>query len=130
MNSKQQQAIDRILDNFDFKIVKTVMDFLKWKWYSTRARKMVIPDIPEIKSTARRLLIEAANDPKKNSIILTGGLLAEKIDGHFFQLSFVVTDYYDDIAEDSKSEKKEKREKRKIKRTEVEANSAFFGLEI
>lgn len=52
-----QEAIDEIMDNFDFERVHKVMDFLNWKWFSADANSEV-PDPSELRKSARKQIKE------------------------------------------------------------------------
>lgn len=51
---KTQKFIDEIMDEFDFKCVKDVMNFLKWGLYMNG--KESIPTEPELRRYARNLI--------------------------------------------------------------------------
>lgn len=51
------EAIDDVLDNFDFETVKKTMDALQWLWYDT----IGVPEIPDLRKCARRLLQEVTD---------------------------------------------------------------------
>jgi hypothetical protein len=68
-----QHQIDNIMDTFDFKKVKSIMRYLKWKWNDEESS----PDEYEIRSHARHCLKEAA----KNAGYATGGFQAYKVEG-------------------------------------------------
>lgn len=95
-----QEQIDEILDHFKFDEVKKTMDALHWLWYDC----VGVPEIPDLRQCARRLLNEVGNEVMKNNEMTseanraTGGFRAqayryldeEKI---YFRLSFEVTSY-------------------------------------
>lgn len=83
-----QDQIDNILDCFDFERVKEIMD--KTDWYWSGEDKNTIPEIPELRKEARRLLNNIKN---KNSGYVTscGGFTAEKIAENGLELRFEVT---------------------------------------
>ena len=67
MTEQQQEAIDYIMDTFDFDKVHNVMDFLNWQW-----RDEGVPDKFSIKREARRLLRDAIEN---KTSISTGGFI-------------------------------------------------------
>ena len=86
MNNKDQNAIDEVMDWFDFGKVARVMESLEWGW-ATSAEKT--PTEHEIRAEARGMLKRAI---KCKCSIGTGGLVAEYRefeDGYDIKLSFV-----------------------------------------
>ena len=88
MKKKQQKAIDKIMDWFDFSKVHQTMVALNWKWVSAEDG---IPTEPEIRETARRLMEDAIKDKIS---IATGGFRVhyDKKDD-FISLSFVISEW-------------------------------------
>ena len=88
MKKKQQKAIDKIMDWFDFTKVHRTMVALEWKWVSAEDG---IPTEPEIRETARRLMEDAIKDKIS---IATGGFRVhyDKKDD-FISLSFVISEW-------------------------------------
>lgn len=93
---------DDIMDNFDFKRVHRVMKALKWGWVNGGNFDTVIPDTPEIRRNARRLMDEVidkyAETGKDWCGVSTGGfdveLIVDKEDGlPDLILRFVVEDW-------------------------------------
>lgn len=68
-----------------------MMTFLDWKWDGRE-----VPEIPELKKTARDLLNEVIKRENQHVTIGTGGFQIEK-DGGIYRLSFIVTDWECDI---------------------------------
>lgn len=90
MKKKKQDAIDEIMDNFDFEKVAKVMETLGWRWVSSET-DLQIPDVSEIRKQARRLLTTAL---KEKTCIATGGLKVTYLkDEKFLHLEFVVTEW-------------------------------------
>jgi hypothetical protein len=88
MKEKHQEAIDEIMDWFDFERVVKVMEFLNWKWITAEEG---VPSIGEIKKTARRLLKEAI---KKKTSIATGGFKVTYLPKEdFLHLEFVISEF-------------------------------------
>jgi hypothetical protein len=94
-------AVEDILDEFDFEKVKKVMDFLDWKWH---AAEDGVPRIAELRKSARSLLKQCAfkvllsSEIDAESNIFTGGFRAQayKYDDNVnFRLSFVLTEWDD-----------------------------------
>jgi len=69
MTEQQREAIDYIMDSFDFDKVQTVMEFLKWEW-----RDEGVPDRYSIKKEVRRLLRDAIEN---KSDIAIGGFIVK-----------------------------------------------------
>jgi len=90
MQIEHELYIERILSTFEFESVQKVMKFLDWKWVFSKDDESGIPSIRELKETARRLLVDCANDPQDNSEHATGGFTAMKDHKHWFRLSFVL----------------------------------------
>ena len=90
MKKKQQKAIDKIMDWFDFSKVHQTMVALEWKLSSAEDG---IPTEPEIRETARRLMEDAIN---KKVSIGTGGFRVhyDKKDD-MITLSFVISEWYE-----------------------------------
>jgi hypothetical protein len=80
---------DNIMDNFDFERVHRVMEALEWGWATGGNFESVIPDTPEIRSNARRLMDEVIDTYAKTGKdwcgMSTGGfdvdLMVNKDDG-------------------------------------------------
>ena len=104
MNTKElpisvRDEIENVLDEFDFATVHKVMEFLEWNWFGAMDG---IPTLSEIRKSARRLLIEVANDVARNNEIdaqsnrATGGLRAEAYKGDektYLKLSFELAEW-------------------------------------
>lgn len=89
ITEKQQEAIDEIMDWFDFDKVHDVMTHLNWDW-----RDKGTPSIQEIKHTVRKLLKEAIME---KTTVGTGGFYVEyesNEKGEALNLSFVVTEWF------------------------------------
>lgn len=93
MTDKQFEAIESIMDNFDFDKVQKVMEFLNWKWVSTENG---IPSVQELRSQARRLIKEAIEEKVR---IATGGFRVDYFseDGGYVELSFIVDQWSSEI---------------------------------
>ena len=88
ITEQQQEAIDEIMDWFDFERVHDVMSYLNWEW-----RDNGVPSIQEMKQTARKLLKESLME---KTTVGTGGFYVEygfDSEGENLKLSFVVTEY-------------------------------------
>lgn len=79
LSDKHYDTIFDILEGMDFYRIKKTMDFLQWYWATDRG--FVIPDVYEIKKSARTILINsvvgAISSPNKEYVINTGGFRAE-----------------------------------------------------
>lgn len=88
-SEKQQEAIDEIMDNFDFDKVFRVMKFLEWGWMDYG-----VPSVSDLRGTARVLLKECI---KSKSDVSTGGLCAYYYEfdgiGVILKLKFVVEEW-------------------------------------
>ena len=96
MTPKQQDALDNIMDNFDFDQVHKVMVFLDWKWANGKG-SLEVPEKYELKGTARRLLKMAVEE---KTTVSTGGFLAEYREGEgdgWMDLKFVVSDWDEEV---------------------------------
>lgn len=96
MTPKQQDALDNIMDSFDFDQVHKVMVFLDWKWANMNGG-LEIPEKYELRSEARRLLKMAVEEKTTAS---TGGFIAEYSegeDGGWMDLKFVISDWDEEV---------------------------------
>jgi hypothetical protein len=84
MTEKQQNAIDEIMDWFDFEKVAKVMSFLEWKWVTAEEG---IPSVGEIRQSARKLLKQAI---EQKTTIATGGLRATYFHDEYVKLEFII----------------------------------------
>ena len=81
---KEQELIDNIMDNFDFRKVHQAMKALNWKW----DRIDEIPEEHELRKAARAVLRGAI----AYGFTGTGGFNARYLDGTL-ELYFVVTEW-------------------------------------
>lgn len=98
LTEREQEAVDNIMDYFDFDKVLKTMIALDWKWVKEDHKSIAdleIPSIERIRKTARRLLIRAIEIKDSTS---TGGFQAEYDDGTLY-LRFVVEEW-DESASD------------------------------
>lgn len=99
MTQKQQDALDNIMDNFDFDQVHKVMVFLDWKWANSNG-SLEVPEKYELKGSARRLLKMAIEE---KTTVSTGGFIAEyteKEESGWMDLKFVVSDWDEKVEKD------------------------------
>jgi hypothetical protein len=98
MTQKQQDAIDGIMDYFNFEKVLKVMELLEWEWQDAEEG---IPTLPELRQQARRLLKMALQEKTNTS---TGGFHvrydSDADGGEFIQLMFAVEEWYEDVEKD------------------------------
>lgn len=90
LTDSQQEAIDDIIDNFDFDKVYEAMSALSWFWYQPDEAYRV-PTVYELRKKARGLLKEVVLSSSLD--ISTGGfdVTKEIIDGEVnLKLSFVL----------------------------------------
>ena len=95
MTPKQQDALDNIMDNFDFDQVHKVMVFLNWKWVNSNG-SLGVPEKYELRGEARRLLKMAIEE---KTTVSTGGFIAEYIDekGGWMDLKFVISEWDEEV---------------------------------
>jgi len=84
MTEKQQNAIDEIMDWFDFEKVAKVMSFLEWKWISAEEG---VPSVSEIRQEARKLLKQAI---EQKTTIGTGGFKVTYFNDDYIKLEFII----------------------------------------
>ena len=92
LTEREQEAIDNIMDYFDFDKVLKTMIALDWKWIKEDHKSLddlEIPSIERIRKTARTLLIRAVEIKDSTS---TGGFQAEYDDCNLY-LRFVVAEW-------------------------------------
>jgi len=84
MTEKQQNAIDEIMDWFDFEKVAKVMSVLEWKWVTAEEG---VPSVGEIRQCARKLLKQGI---EQKTTIATGGLRATYFHDEYVKLEFII----------------------------------------
>ena len=92
LTDREQEAIDNIMDYFNFDKVLKTMIALDWKWVKEdhkSLKDLEIPSIERIRREARRLLIRAIEIKDYTS---GGGFEAEYDDGNLY-LRFVVEEW-------------------------------------
>ena len=92
LTEREQEAIDNIMDYFDFDKVLKTMIALDWKWVKEDHKSiddLEIPSIERIRKTAREALIRAIEIKDYTS---SGGFEAECEDGVLY-LRFVVEEW-------------------------------------
>lgn len=73
--------IDEVMNDFEFKKVKSVMEFLDWTWSTDTGHRT--PSLDELRSTARRLLKSAVEmwflqgRPASGMSVSIGGFVGE-----------------------------------------------------
>ena len=98
LTEREQEAIDNIMDYFEFDKVLKTMIALDWKWVKEDHKSiddLEIPSIERIRKTARKALMRAIEIKDYTS---SGGFEAEYKDGDLF-LKFVV-EQWDERARD------------------------------
>lgn len=89
--SDKDNAINEVIDNFDFEKVHKVMELLEWKWAFCGGSDYGIPSTQDLIDLAERILGEAWDEKTR---IATGGFVAEYDDSGdgkpWLELSFVV----------------------------------------
>ena len=108
-NFNYKQQIKDILEDFDFKHVHDAMVALDWRYTDFHENKSYIPDIQELKKTAKECLEHAV----KCQFSETGGFLATHSGGVlnlYFVLEGTINDFYNlkDVKIHEKSLDKEK----------------------
>lgn len=76
-----KKAIEKIIDNFDFKKVYKIMVACDWKWDSDKGPEQ--PTVPGMQRLARHLLTSICEDPEygannDSSVVATGGFKATR----------------------------------------------------
>ena len=61
MKKKEKQAIEEILENFDFEAIHTAMEALDWTWFDSKGKT---PNIKALKKTGQF----KKNDPEMYAI--------------------------------------------------------------
>ena len=92
LTEREQEAIDNIMDYFDFDKVLKTMIALDWKWVKEEHKSiddLEIPSIEQIRKTARKALMRAIEIKDYTS---GGGFEAEYDDGNLY-LRFVVEEW-------------------------------------
>jgi hypothetical protein len=85
------EQIEKIMDYFDFGKVAKAMRALGWKWVGSETESL-IPDEPELRQEARRLLKQVNRDSKQGHFCSCGGFEARNEDG-CLSLRFVVAEW-------------------------------------
>ena len=73
-----EQQAETIMQNFDFEKVQKHMQDTNHQWYMGGGR-MEVPDIMDLRVTARDLLTKAIHDKSVASNVGTGGFVAYKL---------------------------------------------------
>jgi hypothetical protein len=73
-----EQQAETIMQNFDFKKVQKHMQDTNHQWYMGGGR-MAVPDIMDLRVTARDLITKAIYDESVASNVGTGGFVAYKL---------------------------------------------------
>ena len=92
LTEREQEAIDNIMDYFNFDKVLKTMIALNWKWVKEdhkSLKDLEIPSIERIRKTARKALMRAIEIKDYTS---SGGFEAEYDDGNLY-LRFVVEEW-------------------------------------
>jgi hypothetical protein len=84
---KKKEQIKLVLDEFDFKKVQSVMNFLNWKWKFENGSR--VPSYQELEHNAKLQLEKVADANEENAIFELGGFEASKQDG-VLQLRFIL----------------------------------------
>jgi hypothetical protein len=77
-NSELEQKAYEIMKSFNFDAVLKHMQETNWKWYMGGGRYEV-PDIDDLRNTARDLMTKAIWDESPVSNVATGGFTAYKL---------------------------------------------------
>jgi hypothetical protein len=73
-----EQQAETIMQNFDFEKVQKHMQDTNHQWYQGGGR-MAVPDLTDLRVTARDLLTKAIHDKSVASNVGTGGFVAYKL---------------------------------------------------
>ena len=74
-----EKKASEIMESFDFESVHAYMEETGWKWYNRKTEGMKVPDIEDIRHTARSLLTQAIWNETPVSNVATGGFHAYKL---------------------------------------------------
>jgi hypothetical protein len=88
-NLPDDNAINRIIDEFDFELVRSYMMINNWKIATSHNFDLVIPSIEDLKETARGILENAELIENNPSFVYTAGLMATKW-GDELSLYFII----------------------------------------
>ena len=98
ITEKQQELIDEIMDEFDFRRVHKTMEFLNWHWggRGVPAGELRVPSLAELRKEARRMLKDCCLEGHYSTE--SGGLraeyFAETVDEvEWMRLSFILADW-------------------------------------
>lgn len=89
---KRKEAIENILDHFDFERIYKAMKALDWTWASTDG----VPEVPDLRKKARELLKEVSKRKEDRITIGTGGFEVDKGDG-ILRLKFVIAEWEEEF---------------------------------
>lgn len=92
LKKSAKKKIDKLIDNFDFDKIHSVMSLLNWTWFEKG-----VPTVDEMKKMVLYLFDELLKSPEGVMQVSSGGFCAEKIADDKFGLSFCVAqlDSYD-----------------------------------
>ena len=99
LTDREQEAIDNIMDYFNFDKVLKTMIALDWKWFKEDYKSiddLEIPSIERIRKTARKALMRAIEIKDYTS---SGGFEAEYDDGNLY-LMFVVEEWDESVSDE------------------------------
>lgn len=119
MTELDKAKLQKVLNTFNFEKMRKVMEHLEWVWVEGIGRPFGVPNIDDLRKTAKQLLEESFEERES---ISSGGFSAE-YDGDNFFLSFVVTD------SDSFMEEEEVEEIELISK-QSKVNDAISSLEV
>lgn len=97
ITEKELDDICEIIDYFEFEKVAKVMEFLEWQYLDDDNPR--IPDIPELRQKARRILLNCTakcKEEDRESTYHSGGFYvsAEMVDGRLcIELKFILTEF-------------------------------------
>ena len=77
-NAELEEKAYEIMKNFNFESVLKHMQEKEWKWYMGGGR-MEVPDMDDLRNTARDLMTKAIWDESPVSNVGTGGFTAYKL---------------------------------------------------
>lgn len=76
-------AINEVINDFDFVKVESVMHFLNWKWYNQEEQVERFPRQYELKIAAFEMLYTLAYSDSRFAYVECGGFVAEKRDTEY-----------------------------------------------
>lgn len=99
ITERQQQAIDDVMDQFDFERVHRVMTFLQWMW-SDEQGSLNVPELSDVRRFARRIMKNTMSESnaKGGPFYIESGGFCCHVEDEVLNLKFVIEDWMVDYA--------------------------------